>query len=110
MYLEAHLYNEILGTKPMTHFGFSIKNCISIFFFNFNEYSADNFSMVDSLLVGWIANIFCALAAGSIVSLAAVFWTFFGCHATRCVTSKKTAEREATGSTVNRNFKTTTFK
>ena len=32
--------------------------------------------MVDSLLVGWIANIFCALAAGSIVSLAAVFWTF----------------------------------
>ena len=45
--------------------------------------------MVDSLLVGWIANIFCALAAGSIVSLAAVFWMFFGCHATRCVTSKK---------------------
>ena len=31
---------------------------------------------VDFLLVGWIANIFCALAAGSIVSLAAVFWTF----------------------------------
>ena len=59
----------------MTHFGFSIKTVFQ-FFFNFNEYSADNFSMVDSLLVGWIANIFCALAAGSIVSLAAVFWTF----------------------------------
>ena len=59
MYLEAHLYNEILGTKPMTHFGFSIKTVFQ-FFFNFNEYSADNFSMVNSPLVGWIANIFCA--------------------------------------------------
>ena len=59
MYLEAHLYNEILGTKPMTHLGFSIKTVFQ-FFFNFNEYSADNFSMVNSPRVGWIANIFCA--------------------------------------------------
>ena len=95
----------------MTNLGFLIKTVFQFFFFNFNEYSADNFSIVNSPLVGWIANIFCAKAAGSIVSLAAVFWTFFGCHETRCVTSKKTAARETTGSTVNRNFKTlTTFK